>query len=282
MKNMIKKLSVVVLAAVVLLSLLPNKAMASEAITLTGSSSFAGHVSEESELISPLEVDSLNDLAKEVSNRHNCEVYILVVDDFTTSGKSDIYDFAQDVYGRQGLGYGSDHCGVMLTLSMEDRDYNILAHGDYANMAFTDYGKDLLSEVFLDDFRNGNWYQGFYDFINECDSMMQLADEGNPVDVPPAKKAPVPVKVAGSAVLASIFALFSANGQVNSLKRGMKTAKKATRATEYIGSVNLRVKDDVFVNRIVTRTPIERSSGGKSNGGTTVNSGGFSGKSGKF
>lgn len=280
MKNMMKKLSVVVFAAALLLSLLPNKAMASEAITLT--SSFGGNFSEETPLVSPDEAVSISELAKQVSNRHNCEVYILVVDDFTTSGKSDIYDFAQDVYGRQGLGYGSDHCGVMLTLSMEDRDYNILAHGDYANMAFTDYGKDVLSEVFLDDFRNGNWYQGFCDFINKSDEMMNMADEGNPLDVPPAKKAPVPVKVAGSAALASLFALFSANGQVNTLKRGMKSAKKATRATEYIGSVQLHVKEDTFVNRIVTRTPIEKSSGGKSSGGTTVNSGGYSGKSGKF
>lgn len=280
MKTMMKKLGALVLAALFMLSLLPNTAKASEAITLA--TPVGGHFSQETALVSPDQAAQLEEMAKQVSLRHNCEVYVLVVDDFTVSGKNDIYDYAQDVYGGQGLGYGSDHCGVMLTLSMEDRDYNILAHGDYANMAFTDYGKDVLSEVFLDDFRNGNWYDGFRDFISKCDEMMDMADEGNPLDVPPAKKAPVPAKIAGSAALASLFALFSANGQVATLKRGMKSAKKATRATEYIGSVKLHVKEDTFVNRIITRTPIEKSSSSKSSGGTTVNSGGYSGKSGKF
>ncbi|MER2236358.1 MAG: TPM domain-containing protein, partial [Candidatus Limivicinus sp.] len=71
------------------------------------------------------------------------------------------------------------------------------------------------------------------------------------------------------------------------MKRKMKPVKKSGTADDYLvqNGIHLDVKQDVFVNRSVTRTVIrtERSSGGGGGGGgTTVNSGGFSGHSGKF
>lgn len=38
-----------------------------------------------------------------------------------------------------------------MLLSMEYRDYDIMAHG-YGNIAFTDYGKEKMAERFLDEF----------------------------------------------------------------------------------------------------------------------------------
>ena len=71
------------------------------------------------------------------------------------------------------------------------------------------------------------------------------------------------------------------------MKRQMKPVSRQTGADEYIvpGGINLSLKRDVFLNRSVTRTLIrheDRGSPGGSMGGTTVNSAGFSGHSGKF
>ena len=70
------------------------------------------------------------------------------------------------------------------------------------------------------------------------------------------------------------------------MKRQMKPVGRQNRADEYVvpGGIHLSLKRDVFLNRTVTRTVIhtenrDSSSGG---GGTTVNSQGFSGHSGKF
>ena len=65
-------------------------------------------------------------------------------------------------------------------------------------------------------------------------------------------------------------------------KAQMKTARIQNQATEYVdsGSFDLRVKQDMFLHKSVVRVPIPKSE--PSSGGTTVNSSGFSGRSGKF
>lgn len=56
----------------------------------------------------------------------------------------------------------------MLALSMAERDFQMLAHGDTANAAFTDYGKYIMQDEFLDNFREDDWYGGFADYIAAC------------------------------------------------------------------------------------------------------------------
>ena len=53
----------------------------------------------------------------------------------------------------------------MDALSMAERDFQMLAHGDTANAAFTDYGKYIMQDEFLDNFREDDWYGGFADYI---------------------------------------------------------------------------------------------------------------------
>ena len=63
----------------------------------------------------------------------------------------------------------------------------------------------------------------------------------------------------------------------------MKTARAKTQADDYRREVNVLGRRDRFITRTVVRQKIESSSSSSSSrGGTRVNSGGFSGKSGKF
>jgi len=76
-------------------------------------------------------------------------------------------------------------------------------------------------------------------------------------------------------------------GACEGMRHRMKPVKTQSRADEYIvpGGIHFNLKRDVFVNRTVSRTVIRtenRDSHYGGGGGTTVNSGGFSGHSGKF
>ena len=82
-----------------------------------------------------------------------------------------IYEAAKTLYQEYSLGYGEEKSGELLLLSMAERDYTLIAYG-YGNTAFTDYGKDKLSEVFLDDFGDDNWYSGLSDYLDKSESML--------------------------------------------------------------------------------------------------------------
>ena len=250
------------------------------------------YVSDYAGILDPDEQKDLRDQAAAISAQYDFGVYVVVVDDHRQYVNGSIEDFAEEIFHSYGLGVGEDEQGVILAMSMKDRDYDIYAHGDFGNYAFTDYGKEQLADSFLDNFRRDDWAGGFRDFIETSGSMLQKAKDGNPVDI----WIPDPVETGPSfdgfkaAVSLAIGALFG-GGAVGGMKRSMKTAVKQTRAEEYVrGGVNLRTEHDTFVNRNVTRTRIRqessssgsRPSGGHFGGTSISGSHGGSHHSGKF
>ena len=242
-------------------------------------------------VLTDIEKQELRDRAADISARYDFGVYVVVVDDHRSYVNGGIEDFAEEVFHSYGLGYGNDENGVILAMSMNERDYDIYAHGDFGNYAFTDYGKDQLADSFLDNFRRNDWAGGFRDYIETCGDMLQKAKDGNPVDIwipDPVEQGPG-FDGLKAAISLAIGALFG-GGAVGGMKRSMKTAVKQTRAENYVrGGVNLRTERDAFVNRTVTRTRIRQESsssgrpGGGHFGGTTISgSHGGSHHSGKF
>ena len=234
-------------------------------------------VTDEAGIFSEQEWSELEARAEEISQKYKCGVYIIVVDDFTDYVYDEtVYEAAKTFYQEYSLGYGEEKSGELLLLSMEERDYTLIAYG-YGNTAFTDYGKDKLADAFLDDFGDDEWYNGFSDYLEKSDSMLQSARAGHPLDVdsnPLIRLAGIGISLLVGCVAAFVIA-------VGVSDRMMKSVSAKTEAGAYLtaGSVEITGREDHFTHTTETRTKIERSS---SSGGTTVDSDGFSGKSGKF
>lgn len=265
-----KKLFVCLLLCLVLLSSFSCLALADS----------RAHVGDSAGLLSADEYTELENMCAAVSDKYGCGVYIITVSDFRQFGNS-VESAAEAIFKGTGMGVGEDENGVMLLLSMEERDYDLLAHGSIGNAAFTDYGKDLLADSFLSYFRQNDWFGGFKAYVGSCEYFLQCASEGQPIDVPAEKPLTfaqkLPVIVLVPCVIAGIVCLIS--------KAGMKTARRKTGAAEYVtpNSFYLRVRTDNFTHRTQSVERIQRSDNRPSGGGgTTVNSGGFSHKSGKF
>ena len=238
------------------------------------------HVGDSAGLLSADEYTELENMCAAVSDKYGCGVYIITVSDFRQFGNS-VESAAEAIFKGTGMGVGEDENGVMLLLSMEERDNDLLAHGSIGNAAFTDYGKDLLADSFLSHFRQDDWFGGFKAYVSSCEYFLQCASEGQPIDVPAEKPLTfaqkLPVIVLVPCVIAGIVCLIS--------KAGMKTARRKTGAAEYVtpNSFYLRVRTDNFTHRTQSVERIQRSENRPSGGGgTTVNAGGFSHKSGKF
>lgn len=232
---------------------------------------------DEASLLSQEEARSLEKLAGDISVTYGCGVYVVTVWDYGIYGGT-VRSAAENYFLSHDFGLGSDTNGVLLFLSMADRDYALIAHGDLANAAFTDYGKDILSGEFLDNFAYDDWIGGFQDYLYGCRDFLNAAISGEPVDVEGGSDS-----VGMTVLMLLVVPAAIAGVACGVMAASMKTARAKTQADDYRKGVNITGQRDQFITRTVVRQKIESSSSSSSSrGGTRVNSGGFSGKSGKF
>ena len=251
------------------------------------------YVTDAANILSAGEKQELRDRAEQISEQYDFGVYIVVVNDYRDYVKGNIEAFAEELFHSYGLGRRSDEAGVILAMSMNERDYDIYAHGNFGNYAFTDYGKKQLANSFLDNFRRNDWAGGFRDYLETSAVMLQKAEEGSPVDTFIPDPVERPRFDSFKAMICLALGTLFGGGAVGTMKRSMKTAVKQTRAENYVGrgGVTLRTERDEFLNRSVTRTRIMPQNTGPSGGrpggghfgGTTISgSHGGSHHSGKF
>lgn len=223
------------------------------------------------EVLTAEQVEELDARAWELSHLYECAVYIVITDSLEGL---EAWEFSEFMHEEYGMGYGSDQSCVILLLSMEERDYNIMAHG-YGNTAFTDYGKEMMAERFLGYFGDDDWYGGFVEYLDCCEEYLQMAYDGEPFDVGSDKNPVVSILIAIAVGVVAAFIVCSI------FKSQMKTAVRQRAAAAYVTPQGLVLtgQTDQFIN--TTRT--ERYDPPKEDkGGTTVNSSGSSHKSGKF
>lgn len=231
---------------------------------------------DEADLLSNAEEDTLLARLNELRADHRMDIVIVTVN--SLRGKS-AEAFADDFYDEGG--YSED--GILLLVSMEERDYCISTSG-YGISVVTEQGLDYLEDLFLPSLSGGNYSRAFALFIDGCDYL-----------IPQANSAPVYEKPSVHISFFSIFwyimigaiAAFIITG---SMKRQLKSVVRQTGANSYIrsGGLNLTQRQDTFLYRNVTRVAKPKDNGGGSHGGggsrTHVSSSGrvHGGRSGKF
>ena len=221
-------------------------------------------------------------------NEDACGIYIIT--NHKTSG--DVYEYARELYVQYDLGYGETKDGVLLYLSMSEREYALLTFGQYANSVFPHYVLDAVSETFLDDFASDDWYSGFSDYIITCREYL--------VSGPAAAPSPDyeynyndtyydytvydPGPGAGAVAAVIIIPLAAALIFCLVIKRRMNTARASNEAGGYViqNGVDIRVRQDIFTHSTRHVQQINSGSGGGGGGRSFGAGGGFSGKSGRF
>jgi len=225
----------------------------------------------------------------EISERHEFDTIVLVVDDIT---RWDIRTYAADFYEQNGFGYGNSTDGIILVLAMRHREFGFVTTG-YGLYAFTDPGQEYMEKLFLPDLKADRFFKGFMAYADAVDDFLTKAEAGRPYD-----KGNIPLTAQERQELNNRRLVFGVVGLLLSLlipaiitgvwKAKMKSIRKVDIADEYIrqGSMVLNVQQDIFLHRHVSRTKRESSSsggGGGSSGSFKSSSGSsFSGRSGKF
>lgn len=264
-----KKITLSLLLALCLVLSLGGTALASGEMAVP-------YVTDAAGLLTQDEVLALEAQAEQIAEDYGCAPYILVVENYRDYEDTyDVFEAGMNLYERWELGHGPEKNGLLLILSMAERDHALVTYGSVTHQAFTDYGQEALREQFLDNFHNDDWAGGFQDYLDTSAWLLEQAKNGTPYDVNTAPKGFNPLIIVIPLVLALVVCLV--------LTGQMKTAKRKTEAGDYMvqGGAEMRVVQDIFTHRTVTRQVIQSENKG-GGGGTTINARGFSGKSGKF
>ncbi len=221
-------------------------------------------------LLSDSEESDLSDMLDEISERQQVDIVVVTVD--SMEGKTAVV-YADDYYDYNGYGFGDKRDGILLLISMGERDWYISTRG-YGITAITDAGREYISERFVSDLSAGNYATAFTNFAKLCDDFITQARTGEAYDVdnlPEGSFEPVwgLLTALGIAFIISLIVTGVMRIQLTSVY-SQSTADNYMKQ----GSMQLTKKNDLFLYRHVDRRKkveynTSNSSGGSSGGSRT-------------
>ena len=292
MFNKIKKILLTGAAAVMMLS----------PFSMTAAADNAQKVVDNAGVLYEDDAVTLENRIKGIVDKEQFDIVILT--DYDTGGKS-AQACADDYYDYNGYGQGDDNDGVLLLISMAERDYWITTTG-FCIEAITDYGRETIEGDFLPALSAGSYADAFRTFAAGCETLIQSARTGNVYDYYSSDSdsdngyggyyndayeyfgsdafsgtVSRPFNAGASLVIALVIGFVLSLITVSAMKGKLKTVHRRYEASNYVvpGSLDLRQSEDRFLYSNVTQTPIPQhednhsSHGGFSGGGSSVSFG---------
>lgn len=223
---------------------------AASAAFASGFSSEYSRVLDMAGLLTQSEYNALLERLDEISLRQKLDVVVATTDSIGQYTR--VRDYADDLYDQCGFGYGNEHDGLVLVISMEERDWYISTCG-YGITAFTDAGIRYIGERIVSDLSDGRYADAFETFAALCDDFITQSRNGSAYDAENLPREPlssvwIPISLGIGLILALLTVLI--------LKAQLKTVRSQPSATNYLrdGSLNISQCRDLFLYSSVSRT----------------------------
>jgi len=224
---------------------------------------------DEAMLLTPSQAADLRAKLEELSNRHQADIVIVTVN--SLGGISPMV-FADDYFDYNGYGRGPNHDGILLLISMAERDWWISTTGS-AIFAFSDAGIDYIGDrITSGGLSDGDYAGAFTLFADLADSFFTKAATGHPFDIGHMPKTLgdlllfLMMGLAGGLIIALIV--------TGSMQRKLTSVRFQKQALDYIlpGSLIINQSRDEFLGTSVSKTliPRETSSSGGGGGGSST------------
>ena len=245
----------------------------------------SGHPSrlvDDGDLLTDEEERRLIEKLDDISGRQQCDVIIVTAG--SLNGKT-ATKYADDYFDYNGYGLGNEKDGILLLISMEERNWAISTHGAAID-AFTDAGQEAMTDQFVPKLSEGDYLDAFDQFAELCDDFLTQAATGEPYDVNNLDSEDSIFSMPGVRIgLAIGSGCLLAFIVVSVMKGTLKSVRSQAAASSYIrpGSLHITKSHDYFLYRHISKTakPKDHDSGGSS---THVSSSGetHGGSSGSF
>ena len=229
---------------------------------------------DQADLLTDAQEASLLSKLDTISDAREMDVVIVTTD--TLNGKTPMA-YADDFYDYSG--YGED--GVLLLVSTEDGDWWISTSGD-GETAFTVAGVEYLGKQFQPALSDGDYIGAFNTFADDCDEFITQAKSGDPYDTHNLPKEPFNVLM--NLGICLVIGLIIGAVSTAVMKGKLKTVHAKAGAADYMkqGSLNVTLRQDLFLYRDVKRTEKPKSNGSGSGSHTSSSGRSHGGGGGKF
>lgn len=227
---------------------------------------------DDADLLTDSEETALCETLDEISERQGCDVAVVTVG--SLEGKT-ATAYADDFYDYNGYGMGDGDDGILLLISVEDRDWAMTTYG-YGITAFTDAGQEYLAEEFRPALSDGAYAEAFQRYSTLCDEFLTQAKTGVPYDAKNLPKKPLSLLWIPGAIGIGVVIAFCITAQ---MKGKLKTVRWQAAAADYLREDSLQVTQsrDIFLYADVDRREKPKDSGssthssssGRSHGGSS-------------
>jgi uncharacterized protein len=225
------------------------------------------------DLLSVTEEELLFDQLNDVSEKWEMDVVIV-----TTSNTllSSVEQFSDDFYDQGN--YSPN--GILLLASMEERDVIITPY-QRAQEVFSNPGCEYILQKITDDLSNGNYFEAFDTYVEQCDFFLEQAAKGEPF-VSAVSNEPMPFLKC--LVISLVIGLVAALIVTGVMKSKLKSVNAQSAADHYVrsGSLKLVHQRDLFLYRNISRVPKPKDNSGGHGFGRGSSGSGRAGAKGKF
>lgn len=218
-----------------------------------------GLLRDDADLLTVKAETELEQELERISRAYGTDVIVITVD---TVGNDWVDDFTENYYDTK---FGPDHDGIMLLITMTEREYRILSNG---------FGADAVSSSDIDEMcghiepylRDGDYAAAFRRFAQDCERELDGEING------------FPFAFGESLLISLVIGLVVALVVVLILASQLRSARPRNSAEGYTrkGSFHLTGAADIYLYRNVSRRAKQTNSGGsgRSSGGSRNMGGG--------
>ena len=207
---------------------------------------------DKADLISSNAEAQLTKKARDIQNKYKIDVVIVTVP--STEGAGIEY-FTETLYLQSGYGQGSLKDGMMLLLSMEERDYDFYKKGKVHDNLSISLEEKILDPT-INKLRNSDYEGAFNIFLSTVDEVYSKAKPDGSFPKEPKGSFPYLIGIIGSFVVAFIIVQTGAST--------LKSVRYSRTANNYVKKnslvINRGFDQDLYRNVTIRRKPKSNSS----------------------
>ena len=239
------------------------------ALPVSSSAADKDRVFDNAELLTQSEAEKLNEHLGALSEKYQFDIIVATV---SSLGGKYVVNIADDFFDYGGFGYGEEKDGILLLLSIGDREWAISTSG-YGKYVFTDAGLAYMEDIFRPYLSDGEYAKAFTKFGDLCGQFIKKANDDTPYDINHLPRKPLSISwILGAILIGTGIATVIMMG----FRSQLKTVHYKAAASDYVrkGSFRMDRNEDVFLYQRTTRVPKPKNnnsgSGSRSFGGSST------------